>query len=245
MPCTASSSFHTTTQVQAKSANRLFTGDADMSWFDKLKDSFRFQGKLRYPHQILYSSGTKLYICCTHAVEYHNLMEECGLPPTFFMWHKLTTLHIWLLMTRLITEGREGRHVRNRIYVCFQEDMKARCRLFMKEKGLTISTREYNEYNEHFLAALINYDEGLLGDDKALASALWRTLYSTKEVDAEKLELFVGYVRKQAKHLQTQTSEQILLDGFAHFLPPFSDSLDKERWRQFRQELQKGLGLKR
>ena len=49
----------------------------------------------------------------------------------------------------------------------------------------------------------------------------------------------------QAKHLQTQTSEQILLDGFAHFLPPFSDSLDKERWRQFRQELQKGLGLKR
>ena len=39
-------------QVQAKSANRLFTGDADMSWFDKLKDSFRFQGKLRYPHQV-------------------------------------------------------------------------------------------------------------------------------------------------------------------------------------------------
>ena len=34
-------------------------------------------------------------------------------------------------MTRLITEGREGRHVRNRIYVSFQEDMKARCRLFM------------------------------------------------------------------------------------------------------------------
>ena len=30
--------------------------------------------------QILYSSGTKLYICCTHAVEYHNLME--GKPNT-------------------------------------------------------------------------------------------------------------------------------------------------------------------
>ena len=39
--------------------------------------------------------------------------------------------------------------------------------------------------------------QGLLGDDKALAGAIWRILYGYQEADAEKLELFVHYIRKQ------------------------------------------------
>ena len=52
--------------------------------------------------------------------------------------------------------------------------------LLQKEKGLTISTREYNEYNEHFLAALINYDEVMNNDKKKsydnLSSPMRRSL---------------------------------------------------------------------
>ena len=39
------------------------------------------------------------------------------------------------------------------------------------------------------------YLQGLLGDDKALAGAIWRILYGYQEADAEKLELFVHYIR--------------------------------------------------
>ena len=35
-----------------KADNPMFTGDADMSWFDRLKESAGFQGKLRYPRQV-------------------------------------------------------------------------------------------------------------------------------------------------------------------------------------------------
>lgn len=213
-----------------------------MSWLDKLKDSFRLQGKLRYPHQLLHVSGTRLYICCEQAVEYNNLMEESGLPQTFFTWYKLTALHIWLLMTRLIAEGREGRHVRNRVVVCLQEDLKKRSKAFGKEEGFAVSNEQYNEYNEIFLGAIINYDEGLLGDDKALAGAVWRILYGYQDMDAEKLELFVHYIRKQVHHLQLQRTADILASGWVTFLPVIGDRIDKSKMSELREHLTTKLG---
>lgn len=235
-------SFHTTAQSTGKTDNPLFTGDADMNWFDKLKESAGFQGKLRYPRQTLHVNGTRLYICCEQAVEYNNLMDVCGLPQTFFTWYKLTTLHVWLLMTRLITEGREGRHVRNRVVTSFHEDMKHRSKAFSRKEGFSVSSEDFNEYNEIFLGALINYDEGLLGDDKALAGAIWRILYGYQEADAEKLELFVHYIRKQAHHLQLQRSVDIVANGFLMFLPLHGDRVNKTKLEELKVHLVDKLG---
>lgn len=51
--------------------------------------------------------------------------------------------------------------------------------------------------NSSFQAALFGYDEALIEDDRVLAGALWRRLFSKKCDDPERLECCVHYVRKQ------------------------------------------------
>lgn len=56
---------------------------------------------------------------------------------------------------------------------------------------------QLSDVSEQFQAALLTYDEGLLRDDKVLASALWRRFFSKECYDAIQLEHMVCYVRKQ------------------------------------------------
>ena len=39
--------------------------------------------------------------------------------------------------------------------------------------------------------------QGLLGDDKTLAAAVWRTLFEQRDVDPGHITLIVEYIRKQ------------------------------------------------
>lgn len=48
-----------------------------------------------------------------------------------------------------------------------------------------------------FQAALFAYDEGILSNDRVLASALWRHLFSKDCDDPERLECVVNFVRRQ------------------------------------------------
>lgn len=51
-----------------------------------------------------------------------------------------------------------------------------------------------------FNAALIDYDEGILSEDKVLAGALWRIFFCSECNDPEQLETLLTYVRKQVKY---------------------------------------------
>ena len=53
--------------------------------------------------------------------------------------------------------------------------------------------------SEQFNACIIAYDEGITGDDKILAAALWRRFLQSEGNDPEKLEKLVHYVRKQVR----------------------------------------------
>jgi cytochrome b pre-mRNA-processing protein 3 len=55
---------------------------------------------------------------------------------------------------------------------------------------------QVREMSQHFQAALISYDEGLLSDDKVLAGAIWRRLFNASYVDPIHLEAIVKYIRK-------------------------------------------------
>lgn len=63
---------------------------------------------------------------------------------------------------------------------------------------------------EQFQATLINYDEGLLSDDKILASALWRRFFEMRCEDYTKLEKLVEYVRQTSVMLDSMTREEIM-----------------------------------
>ena len=75
----------------------------------------------------------------------------------------------------------------------------------------------------HFIlrqAALLIYDEGMAGDDRALANALWRRFFlSMHEIqegdtplpDPEKLLLLVNYVRRVASYLDKMDGVDIIV----------------------------------
>lgn len=60
--------------------------------------------------------------------------------------------------------------------------------------------------SEGFQAALVNYDEGILSDDKVLAGALWRRFFD-RNCTARQLEVMVKYVRQSvSKHFKSELS---------------------------------------
>lgn len=52
------------------------------------------------------------------------------------------------------------------------------------------------ELGYQFNAAIIGYDEGLNGNDQALAGAIWRTILEMKCDDPEVVEKMIIYIRK-------------------------------------------------
>lgn len=71
----------------------------------------------------------------------------------------------------------------------------------------------------HFYAAILGYDEGILSDDHGLAAALWRTFFNGKCEDPRHLELLVEYVRKQMQYLDSMNGEDLLLTGEVSWRP--------------------------
>lgn len=55
-------------------------------------------------------------------------------------------------------------------------------------------TRKFLQFSK---AALFIYDDGLLGDDRELANAVWRRFYScTEDPKPAEIEILVSYVRR-------------------------------------------------
>ena len=86
------------------------------------------------------------------------------------------------------------------------------------EKNTTERSEAIAEISEQFNAALLIYDEGILGDDKALANAIWRrVLLCRPDPDAEKLEMLVRYVRRTLSLLDNVPMNQLVVQ--AEFKP--------------------------
>ncbi|XP_042862636.1 ubiquinol-cytochrome-c reductase complex assembly factor 1-like [Penaeus japonicus] len=154
-------------------------------------------GLLKYSRTKLKRSGFLLYSDLTEKVRVDDFFEVCDLPDTFFSWFLVTELHIWMLMVRLMAEGKEGRFTRNALIEALWEDADARSKK-LGAASLSIRKEQMEAINSSFQAALFGYDEALIEDDRVLAGALWRRLFSKKCEDPERLECCVQYVRKQA-----------------------------------------------
>jgi cytochrome b pre-mRNA-processing protein 3 len=49
-----------------------------------------------------------------------------NLPDTFHTWFLVTELHVWMLMVRLMNEGKEGRLIRNGLVNALWDDVEQR-----------------------------------------------------------------------------------------------------------------------
>lgn len=174
--------------------------------WSKIQFYFYYKSKWR-------AAGFFLYEKVVDNINYEEFFREMSLPDTFNSWFIVTELHIWMLMVRAMDEGDDGRFIRNCIVAALWEDTRQKVKNIGMEHYYT-AREQIHDLSEHFQAALLTYDEGLLGDDKVLASALWRRFFSKQCYDAEQLEHMVCYVRKQMHQFDNLSTADFLKRNF-------------------------------
>lgn len=156
-----------------------------------------------------------MYEAVADQLNYVDFFEKFGLPNTFVSWFLITELHVWMLLVRSMAEGSEknenGRFMRNTIVEAMWMDVSSRAKKLGAHNPGRVR-QQIEELSHQFQAALINYDEGLLADDQALAGALWRRFFLKEEAcDLEKIELLVKYVRAQMSVLDQMNTEELIV----------------------------------
>jgi len=156
-------------------------------------------------------SGYCLYESVADQHNYQAFFRLCEMPDTFFSWYLVTELHVWMLCVRLADDGPEGKFCRNQLITAMWEDLETRA----KKLGPVVASvrnEQIQQTSQHFQASLIGYDEGLL-EDRVLAGALWRRLFSSGGGDATRLETVLAYTRRELARLDRQTRDDLLLHG--------------------------------
>jgi len=162
----------------------------------------------------------RLYLCCVELVDHDAFIKEFNFVDTLAAWFRVTELHLWMCLVRLAQEGREGEVLRNMLMEYFWQDLDKKTRKLGPMMSSQVRREGIQILSERFKDALYAYDEGLQGDDKALAGALWRTFFlRSEDVDAHQLETMVQYVRRQMVHLDAMDSGVIQTAGLFSFLP--------------------------
>lgn len=164
--------------------------------------------------QKLKFSSYYLYESVADQLHYVDFFDKFGMPNTFVSWFLITELHVWMLLVRSMAEGSEknedGRFMRNTIVEAMWTDVSSRAKKLGAHNPSRVR-QQTEELSHQFQAALINYDEGLLGDDKTLAGALWRRFFVKEDAcDLEKIELLVKYVRAQMEVLEELKTEEFI-----------------------------------
>ncbi|XP_014678600.1 PREDICTED: ubiquinol-cytochrome-c reductase complex assembly factor 1-like [Priapulus caudatus] len=191
--------------------------ELNTGFFTKVLDKLGYQIGMKYGKSRLRIAGSKMYELCVTPIDHLYFFKACGLPDTYNSWFVITELHVWMCMVRLMREDREGRFTRNILVQMMWDDVDKRC----KQLGNLGSDRTMyiQELHEHFQASLFGYDEGILGNDMVLAAAIWRHFYAMKLDDPIKLNLLVGYIRRNVHNLDNVQSEKLLRKGDVAWLP--------------------------
>lgn len=66
---------------------------------------------------------------------------------------------------------------------------------------------------------MIAYDEGIMSDDKVLASSLWRRFFERNSEDYVAIEELVKYVRTQINMLDSLNSPQFMTKPKVQWIP--------------------------
>ncbi|XP_068202125.1 ubiquinol-cytochrome-c reductase complex assembly factor 1 [Palaemon carinicauda] len=189
-----------------------------------LKRMMKKMGWLDHSRSKLRRSGFVLYENIGEKVSALEFIAVCDLPDTFFSWFLVTELHVWMMVTRLMAEGEEGRYARNCMIEAMWEDVEMRAKK-LGDSSPTARNEQIQDIVSSFQSALFSYDEGLMSDDKVLASALWRRLFSKECDDPERLECIVQYVRKQTAYLDTVSRKEVLIDCKVGWIPLLEDDI--------------------
>lgn len=136
-----------------------------------------------------------MYDTCEKRSKSKELASDLGLDDSFSSDFCLLSLHIWMCLGKLRAHGSDGQHLAQTLFDNFWDDMV----VVIRSKGVKELqvNKHLVELQEMFFGAALAYDEAVASSDAVLAAALWRNLYGF-EVDAQKLEKAVQYVRRES-----------------------------------------------
>jgi cytochrome b pre-mRNA-processing protein 3 len=131
-----------------------------------------------------------------------------GVPDTLDGRFELICLHAFLYLRRLRGEKQAAASLSQRFF----DTMFADFDRSLREIGvgdLSVG-RQINRMAEAFYGRIRAYEEGLAGDDAALAAALARNLYGTASATAEQLARMTSYVRREVASLAAHPGTSLL-----------------------------------
>jgi len=161
------------------------------------------------------------FSCCNH-IPYVPLIRAFGLQDTFINWFQLSLLHNWAVCTRLHVSMDAPSFIRfyRNVLGTFWADVDRRLDiLYEKEKTHVNLSSESGVLHALHIKSLMNFEEGLLGDDRDLASAIWRSIYSETEFDPIYINRMVRYTRETIHFLNAKSANELLLNGISRWDP--------------------------
>lgn len=161
-----------------------------------------------------------IYESCVDRVDFATFFTYLKLPDTFLSWFFVTELHLWMCMTRAMAEPDERRatYLQSELVRSLWSDTEARLKK-LGSMSSSVKREALQDLCDHFNAALLLYDEGAQGDDKALAGALWRVMLMCEGNDPSALETLVCYVRRQMHRLDGMTIDEFTKEDNLSWTP--------------------------
>ncbi|KAF2456551.1 ubiquinol cytochrome-c reductase assembly protein Cbp3 [Lineolata rhizophorae] len=138
--------------------------------------------------------------------------EQLHLPVNFNTWAQVTFLHQYLLLTRLRQLPPESsrewqQQLVNHIFHAAEDRMVQQHRI----DSASVRNAYKRDLFYQWRGVIAAYDEGIIGSDAVLATALWRNLFGGREdVDAVSLATVVAYVRRWVAYLDGAGDEDVL-----------------------------------
>lgn len=165
------------------------------------------------------TTGALLMTSCTQRVDVEAFFTQFDMPDSFYSWFLVTELHIYMVSVRLLAdEAQEGLMIRNAMIESWWMDCEHR----IKQLGYIQRDAKRSGIKtifEEFQADIFIYDEGLLGDDKRLANAVWRRFFLGAEPDPEKIAKLVSYIRRTMTVLDHIPRNQLHFSNGIKWLP--------------------------
>jgi cytochrome b pre-mRNA-processing protein 3 len=140
-----------------------------------------------------------------------------GVPDTLDGRFELICLHAFLYLRRIKGEPVPAAALGQR----FVDTMFADFDRSLRELGtgdLSVG-RQVNRMAEAFYGRIRAYEQGLGGDDAALAGALERNLYGTVTPDDAQVAAMAGYLRREAASLAAQPAAPLLAGDIVFAAP--------------------------
>lgn len=80
-----------------------------------------------------------LYENVADTVDYFAWFDEFDLPDTFYSWFVITELHLWMISTRAMAEGDDGKALRNAMIEALWKDIAERIKKVGVSRSFSIT----------------------------------------------------------------------------------------------------------